>query len=115
MKNQNDIIISVVALVLVGIVFLVAFFTKHDPVPATMPEVIETKMPPLPASDIVVTDALPGGQNGGGGGGMGSGPAGMGGMGGGSAPMMGRPGGRGGPGAPPSSDRPQGMAARPGG
>jgi hypothetical protein len=100
MKNQNDIIISVVALVLVGIVFLVAFFTKHDPVMAPAPEVIDTKMPPMPASDIVQADALPGGQGSGGGGG------GFGGPGRGGKPSFGAAGVGGPPGTRPSGGLP---------
>jgi hypothetical protein len=114
MKNQNDIIFSVVAFVVLGIVFLVSFFTKREPQLIPLPEPIDQKMPAMPASDVVTADALPGGQNNGGGMGGpgmpgGPGPGGYPGAPAGPRGMMGMQGGGGGqmppgvPGKPPAN------------
>lgn len=68
MKNQNDLIYSAVAFVVLLIVGLVSFFTKPDRAAPPAPAIIDEKMPALPANDVVVADALPGSQGGGGGG-----------------------------------------------
>ncbi|MBS1720533.1 MAG: hypothetical protein JST35_08820 [Armatimonadetes bacterium] len=63
MKNTTDIIVLVVAFVIALIVSLVGFFTKPEPAAVAAPAPIDTKLPALPASDVVMADALPGGSN----------------------------------------------------
>jgi hypothetical protein len=75
--NQNDLIISIVAVVL-GLGFSAAFFfMKRVPIaPAPSPAVITTQ-PALPVGSVVMANALPGGGSAqGGGGGFGSPPGG---------------------------------------
>lgn len=69
-NNTNDIIFSVVAIVLFGIVAAVSFFTRREPVAPAAPAPVSTQLPPIPASDVVLADNLPGSgnQNGQGGG-----------------------------------------------
>lgn len=104
MKNQNDLIISIVAAVL-GIGFSIAFFfMKRVPVTPTPPQQVVTTKLALPAADPVMANGLSGGGNAAGGmGGPGGMPGGIPGMG-----PMGRPGGMGGPGMGPMG-RPGGM------
>ncbi|AIE85644.1 hypothetical protein [Fimbriimonas ginsengisoli] len=91
MKNQNDLIVMIVAIVL-GIGFSLAFFfMKRDPVAPAAPQQVVTTPLALPGADPVMGNSLSGGGTGGaGGGGFGGfggpgGPAGRGGFGG-SAP-----------------------------
>jgi len=63
MKNQNDIIVSGIAAVVMLIVVLVSFFTKRDPVVPQAPAPIDTKMPAIPPPGVVLADALPGSSN----------------------------------------------------
>ena len=108
-KNQNDLIFSIVFVVLGLIAVGVAYATKPEVPGIAAPPVIVTKDAELPATAVVYGNALPGGSASGAGGGMSRGgpggppgrggpPSGYGGPGG--------PGGRGGPpggfGGPPS-------------
>jgi hypothetical protein len=85
MKNQNDLIISIVAIVLALIIAGVCFGTKREPVAPPAPEKVNLTPAKLPQGDVVWANALPGGGGGGAGG-----PAGFGGGGRGGA--MGAPG-----------------------
>lgn len=76
MKNQNDLIISIVAIVLALIIAGVCFGTKRDPVAPPAPEKVNLTPAKLPEGDVVWANALPGGSGGGGGGGLTGGPAG---------------------------------------
>ncbi len=96
MKNQNDLIYSAVAFVVLLIVGLVSFFTKPEHLAPTAPAIIDEKMPSLPANDVVVADALPGSQGGGGGGSVGGPIGGPGAPGGAGRPSAGTLGSRGG-------------------
>jgi hypothetical protein len=103
MKNQNDLIFSIVGAVL-GIGFSVAFFfMKRDPVSPPAPQQVVTAQLAYPAAAPVVANGLPGGGGSSGGGsspfgggspfGAGGPPPGMGGMGaGGGRPRMGMSG-----------------------
>jgi hypothetical protein len=98
--NQNDLIVSIVAVVL-GLGFSAAFFfMQRKPITVAPPQSVVTSAPALPTGNVVMANALPGAGGGGAvgggfGGGMGAGmsgpPAGMPGRG------MGAPSG----GAPP--------------
>ncbi len=97
MKNQNDLIISIVAIVLALIIAGVCFGTKREPIAPAAPEAVNLTAPALPAGDVVMASSLPGGSGGGaaggGRGGLGGGPAGFGG---GTAPALGGPSAAGG-------------------
>lgn len=73
-NNTNDIIVSVVAIVLFGIVAAVSFFTRREPAAPAAPAPVSTQLPPIPASDVVLADNLPGAGNSNGAGGGGRGP-----------------------------------------
>lgn len=74
MKNQNDLIIAIVAFVLMGIVVGVAYGTQRQPAAMTPTEKVITAPPQLPSADVKWANSLPGGGNSaGGGGGRGSG------------------------------------------
>lgn len=60
MKNQNDMIISIVAIVLALIIAGVCFGTKREPIAPAAPEVVNLAPPALPQGDVVMADALPG-------------------------------------------------------
>ena len=117
MKNQNDMIISIVAIVLGLIGFAVAFFTQRDVNPVPAPEPVVTSEPQLQGADVRVANSLPaaanqndpytGGGTGGGRAGGGGGLAGGGGgLAGGNAPTVAGAGGGGGGGGGVSNDRP---------
>jgi hypothetical protein len=66
MKNQNDLIISIVAGVLAIGISIALFLTKREPfVPAPAPQVNTTAVT-LPAGDVKFSASLPGGGSGGG-------------------------------------------------
>lgn len=98
MKNQNDLIISIVAIVFgligVGIFYGTKPQAKTEPAPAT----VNTSAPQIAGADVKMANALPGGGSGGGGGtarfGGGGGPR-AGGMAGGARPGTPPPGGGG--------------------
>lgn len=86
MKNQNDLIISIVAIVLALIIAGVCFGTKREPSTIATPEKVVLTPPVLPQGDVVMASALPGGSGSGAPGGMGApgggtGPSGKGGAG----------------------------------
>jgi hypothetical protein len=101
MKNQNDLIVSIVAGVF-AVGFAIAFYlTKREPIVVPAVTKVNNAKLALPAADIAYTNSLAGaGGAGGAGGGFGGpgGPPGMSGFGGfgGGAPGGGR-GGRNGP------------------
>jgi len=68
MKNQNDLIISIVAIVLALIIAGVCFGTKREPATIPAPEVVNLAAPKLPQGDVVMANALPGAGSAGGGG-----------------------------------------------
>lgn len=68
MKNQNDLIISIVAIVLALIIAGVCFGTKREPATIAAPEKVNLAPPVLPQGDVVMTNALPGGGSAAGGG-----------------------------------------------
>lgn len=80
MKNQNDLIISIVAIVLALIIAGVCFGTKREPVVIAAPEKVNLAPPVLPQGDVVMANALPGGGSGAGGGFAGGGMGGPGGL-----------------------------------
>lgn len=80
MKNQNDLIISIVAVVLALIIAGVCFGTKREPATIPAPEKVNLAAPALPAGDVVMVNTLPGGSTAGGAG-MGGGAGARGGMG----------------------------------
>ncbi len=94
MKNQNDLIISIVCGVLALGAAITFYFTKEVPVAPASPQVVPTGRAQLQPGAVVFADQLPGGggQSGGGGG-----------FGGGSAPPTTRGGGGGAGTAPPTS------------
>jgi hypothetical protein len=59
MKNQNDLIWSIVSLVLALIVAGVCFGTKRDPIAPPAPATVNTSKPSYPASIVVMGNALP--------------------------------------------------------
>lgn len=100
MKNQNDLIFSIVAGV-IGVGFALGFFfTKREPIQPTPPTTVPTQLVALPNPEPAMANALSGGTNNaaGGFGGGAAGGRGMGGMGGGrpGVGMPGAPGGSGG-------------------
>ena len=77
MKNQNDMIISIVSVVLALIVAGVLFATQPEP-PAPVPVAqITTAKAELPQGDVVMANSLPGAAQGGGGGGGAGGGGGL--------------------------------------
>ncbi|HEY3781716.1 MAG TPA: hypothetical protein VGL56_11565 [Fimbriimonadaceae bacterium] len=89
MKNQMDLIISVVALLLAGIIAFVWMSTKRTVTHPAMPTAPNTAPVAYPDETVSMATALPGGSGGGGGGangfggggGFGKGPGGGGGKG----------------------------------
>ena len=80
MKNQNDLIFSIVAFVVLLIVGTVAFVERPVPVMPADPEQVNVSDPKIPTNtQPVMANALPGGGSSGGGGGLGSAGAGGGG------------------------------------
>lgn len=77
MKNQNDLIISIVCGVLALGAAITFYFTKEVPVAPASPQVVPTGRAQLQPGAVVFADSLPGGggQSGGGGGGFGGGSA----------------------------------------
>lgn len=84
MKNQNDLIVSIVSVVLALIVAGVCFGTKREPVAPAAPEQVLVAPPAMPATAVKMGNALPGasqnqtggaGPAAGGGGGAGGGAA----------------------------------------
>ncbi len=74
--NQNDLIVSIVAVVL-GLGFSAAFFfMQRKPIAPPMPTAVNVAPPALPAGNVVMANALPGSSSAGGGagGGFGGGP-----------------------------------------
>jgi hypothetical protein len=68
LKNQNDLIFSIVSVVLAAIIIAVFAFTKPEPKTAPSAEVVNTGELALPGADVKWANALPGGnqQSGGG-------------------------------------------------
>lgn len=93
MKNQSDLIVTVVAVLCMLIGVGVFFGTRKEAVKPAPPEAVVQAPLQMPAANVVMASSLPGG--GGGGGAPGFGPAGMpGGPGGGrmgGGPSMGAP------------------------
>lgn len=114
MKNQNDLIFSIVFGVLGLIAFGIAIATKQDPPAIPAPPTINVAEAPLPATAVSYGTALPNAGTGAAGGGGFGGAGGFGGYGG-----PGGPGGRFGPSGPsgPMSAGASGAPAknRPGG
>ena len=97
-NNQNDLIISIVAIVLALIIAGVCFGTKREPVQPAPPEKVNLAPPTLPQGDVVMASSLPGASGGGSGpgggfGGRGGGPMMSGVQGAGGGPMAGGMGG----------------------
>ena len=69
MKNQNDLIISIVAIVLALIIAGVCYGTKREPAAPAAPEKVNLAPPQLPQGDVVMANSLPGASGGQGGGG----------------------------------------------
>lgn len=117
MKNQNDLIFSIVFGVLGLIAFGIAFATKPEPPTIPAPPSVTTTDAALPTASVQMGNALPGasGTAGGSGsfGGPGGFPGGPGGFGGFSGGMPGMPGGPGGyrpPMGPPGGMAPGGAS-----
>ncbi len=113
MKNQNDMIVSIVAIVVALIALGILYGTKPDPVIPAQSPAVDTAAPTLGAVEVPMTNGVgSGGATGGGGAGTsgarGFAPAGLQGAGGGGAPPANTGfGGAGGGGAP----RPAGVSA----
>ncbi len=73
MKNQNDLIFSIVFGVLGLIAFGIAIATKPEPPSITTPTPIVTTDAPLPGTNVVYGTSLPAGSNAAGGAGGGRG------------------------------------------
>ncbi|HJP82296.1 MAG TPA: hypothetical protein VJ835_02220 [Fimbriimonadaceae bacterium] len=58
MKNQNDLIISIVAIVLALIIMGVCIGTKREPIAPAAPEKVNLVAPALPQGDVVMANAL---------------------------------------------------------
>jgi hypothetical protein len=87
MKNQNDLIFSIVAVVVLLIVFFTCYGTKAVPTPTPTPDKVNLADPQIPTNVMpVMANALPGGGTAGAGGGAG-GSRGLMGPGGGSSLM----------------------------
>ncbi|HSI73852.1 MAG TPA: hypothetical protein VK934_11815 [Fimbriimonas sp.] len=108
--NQNDLIVSIVAVVL-GLGFSAAFFfLQRKPISVAAPQSVVTSAPELPTGSVTMANALPGASAAAGGGGGFGGPSGPAGFSSGpSGPSMGMSGG---PGASGGKNRPG--AATPG-
>jgi hypothetical protein len=107
MKNQNDLIISIVS-VLIGVILTIVFIASAPTVtPPAAPATVDTEAPKLPAGDVAYANSLPGGTSTGPGGGGSATLGGRMGLGGGGPMGAGGPmggGGRGGAaGGPPRS------------
>lgn len=63
MKNQNDMIISIVAIVLGLIGFSIGFFTKREVRQLASPEVTNLAPPQLQGADVKTATSLPGAGN----------------------------------------------------
>ena len=74
MKNQLDLIVSIVAVVLAIGLSLTFYFTKRQPLTVTDPSPIVTANVTPPAGSVVTANALAGGGSGGGGAAAGGGP-----------------------------------------
>ena len=101
MKNQNDLIVSIVAFILMAIIIGVAWGTKKDPVQPTPPQAVNLAQPQLPTAVVpVMSNSLPNGGSNSSGGGPGAGPVGpaVGGGGGAMAPQLPAAGGGAAPG-----------------
>lgn len=89
MKNQNDLIITIVTVVLALIAITAFYFTKPVVTQPPAPEKVITTKPQMPLGDVQYANSLPGASNtggggpSGGGGGRRGGPSGVGGGGGG--------------------------------
>lgn len=98
MKSQNDMIFSIVAIVLALIFGAVFYFTKREPVKPADPQQVPLAKPEFSPGTVVMSNSLPGasspqqggGSSRGGGQAAGSGPVG------GYGPGMGKNGGKGG-------------------
>ncbi|MFY9234312.1 MAG: hypothetical protein WAO58_07615 [Fimbriimonadaceae bacterium] len=91
MKNQNDMIFSIVAVVLALIVAAV-FWATMPQVPAQVAVApLDTAKATLPAGDVVMSNSLPNAAQAPGGNSAGGGPGGARGGGGGGAPSVGGP------------------------
>lgn len=100
MKNQNDLILVIVSVVVALAAVLISYFTKPERPTPPAPTTVNLSPAVLPEGSVVRTDALPGGTSGGGGGGGAGGRGGFGG-----APSAGgAPGGGGAPPAPVGGD-----------
>lgn len=64
MKNQNDMIISIVAIVLGLIGFCIGFFTKRQPSAAPSPETVVLTPPALQGAEVKMANSLPAGSAG---------------------------------------------------
>ncbi len=64
MKNQNDMIISIVAIVLGIIGFCIGFFTKRQVNAPPSAEAVVLTPPVLQGADVKMANALPSGSNG---------------------------------------------------
>jgi hypothetical protein len=70
MKNQNDLIFSICAIVVLLIAFFATYFTKPEPVRPGAPAAVNLAPPTLPNNvKPVMANALSGGDNNGAGGG----------------------------------------------
>lgn len=116
MKNQNDLIISIVAIVLALIIAGVCFGTKREPAAPPAPEQVNLAAPTLPQGDVIMANALPGASNSQGGaggfGGPGGGPMAAGTAGGGGPMAAGVASGGGGPMAAGTAGTPPGVLGR---
>ncbi len=104
MKNQNDLIMRIVAVVLALIACGIIIYNQPQPVQPADPEVVPTVKLELPAGTVVKTKGLPGGDNQTSGG---SAPSGLGAP----AAPSGRGGGGGGAGGPVISSEGRGESA----
>lgn len=92
MKSQNDMIFSIVAIVLALIFGAVFYFTKREPVKPADPEVVPLAKPQFSPGTVVMANSLPGASSSPGGSqapSQGAGP-------GGTPPPTGKNGGKGG-------------------
>ncbi len=64
MKNQNDMIISIVAIVLGIIGFCIGFFTKRQVVAPPSPQQVVLTPPALQGAEVKTANALPSGGTG---------------------------------------------------
>ncbi len=101
MKNQNDLIVSIAAVVVGIAMALVFFFTKREPVAPAAPQQVVTTDSALPTPTVAWSNGIGGGGGGAAAGGFGGpgGPGGRGGFGppGGFPGAASMPGGMGGP------------------